>query len=376
VASSTTTAGISPVLVARRNDRVPAPVVSERFSMNDHLLIRQGSQLATTLLLAGAVVALSMNAVPGDHDAQLDPLALGGVTAVLVLAAIARFAGRRASAFVLQAVMVAANLLVSASIAVLLAVVGATFQAELFYLLPLVVAGCYLGRRFVHLSVGLVALGYSAALVAVGLRAGSVVDLVTASAARAIAVVAVLGTVALTLHRHRRRSTSERDRLVELADTDPLTGLLNRRGFDRRIGDGSALAGRSSVVIADLDRFKEINDRHGHDAGDRVLTTVAETLRSAVRDDDLLVRLGGEEFLLVFPGSSVELAADRVEQLAAELRTIEIGDRSVTASFGVTDWARTEQPSDVFRRADLAMYDAKRSGREQTAIRRAGGAFA
>jgi diguanylate cyclase (GGDEF)-like protein len=153
---------------------------------------------------------------------------------------------------------------------------------------------------------------------------------------------------------------------------DPLTGLVNRPGLERE------LAGRDDVVAAmfvDLDRFKEINDRHGHHAGDVVLRAVADRLRRVVRDRDLIARLGGDEFLVVVGDGAADLdrLRERAEQIIAALEPpIDLGDGEtalVSASVGL---AAVEpgpvDPERVMRESDHAMYAAKRAGRRRVVL--------
>ena len=168
------------------------------------------------------------------------------------------------------------------------------------------------------------------------------------------------------------------DASVEAAVTDPLTGLHNRRYMEthlRRLVDEALGCGRPlSLLVADIDHFKIVNDTHGHDAGDAVLKEFALRIRRNTRGMDLACRLGGEEFVVVMPDTDLAKAcavAERVRRCTAA-EPFEI-DRSgttipVTASVGV---AALELPSDsadtIFKRADQALYSAKRSGRNRVA---------
>ena len=161
---------------------------------------------------------------------------------------------------------------------------------------------------------------------------------------------------------------------LAMAERDPLTGLLNRRGMEHRLGDALAAmpaGGGLALMVVDLDGFKQVNDSMGHDAGDRVLEAVARQLESVVRRTDLVARIGGDEFLVVL--CALE-SADTARFIASKIvgtlaRPIELGHgqtASIGASVGV---AYTSTPSDalenLMRRADDAMYDAKRAGKSQ-----------
>jgi diguanylate cyclase (GGDEF)-like protein len=187
---------------------------------------------------------------------------------------------------------------------------------------------------------------------------------------------AVVMTVGLSLRiRGLRR---QRDRMRELAERDPLTGLANRRAGEAMLRGAHAEAlaqGRPmAVVFADLDRFKVINDAHGHDVGDEVLVEVAARLQSGLRQGDMVARHGGEEFVLLLPGSDADAALALAERMRAAIAASPVatgaGALAVTASFGVAvlDPARPVPTKDLLQRADQAMYRAKREGRDRVAL--------
>jgi diguanylate cyclase len=162
--------------------------------------------------------------------------------------------------------------------------------------------------------------------------------------------------------------------------TDPLTGLANRRSFDLKLEAVGARASRSSpaqLVMADIDHFKRVNDAHGHDTGDEVLRIVGEVLRANVRRDGLVARVGGDEFGILLPEASPRYAvriATRLGELLASRRLVvrgqpEIIDR-ITLSIGVAAWHAGESGGRWFARADAALYQAKRRGRNRVSIAR------
>lgn len=163
--------------------------------------------------------------------------------------------------------------------------------------------------------------------------------------------------------------------LQQLSRIDPLTGVANRRYFFERAADEIARARRFgrdlSVIMLDIDRFKFINDRWGHAAGDGVLAGVCEAACAALRRVDLFARIGGEEFAVLVPDTDLEgavLLADRVRQSVAA-RSMPVEGRSirVTLSAGVAMLAPGEESvEDLLRRSDLALYEAKNSGRDCT----------
>ena len=167
--------------------------------------------------------------------------------------------------------------------------------------------------------------------------------------------------------------TEARRRLQELADTEPLTGILNRRGFLRVATEKIARArGRDhpmSVAVLDLDHLKKINDTHGHAVGDAVITRIARVITKCIREADAAGRLGGDEFVILFDGAGVEIAERACERIRDELRdsSIRLGDaivEGITLSGGISGIVGTDQNIDAaLARADSLMYSAKQMGR-------------
>ena len=155
---------------------------------------------------------------------------------------------------------------------------------------------------------------------------------------------------------------------------DTLTQVMNRGTFDeelsRRMAEWHRRARPFCVLMLDVDQFKEINDQHGHQAGDEVLQLVAQVLRSTMREMDLVARFGGDEFALLLPDTTLveaTLAADRLRRRVEGLR-VPIDDQSlsVTISLGVAEVAPADHEEAVVRRADEALYAAKETGRNRT----------
>jgi two-component system, cell cycle response regulator len=160
----------------------------------------------------------------------------------------------------------------------------------------------------------------------------------------------------------------------EMAHRDALTGLFNRRHVDERLAAMVAYARRSgeplSVAIVDLDHFKRINDTLSHATGDLVLREIGALLSRFVADGESAARLGGEEFVLLLPGTAAEAARARCEELAGWIRGADwravTGDLPVTTSIGVTTYeGGPASPSDVLAQADDRLYAAKRAGRDR-----------
>jgi diguanylate cyclase (GGDEF)-like protein len=156
---------------------------------------------------------------------------------------------------------------------------------------------------------------------------------------------------------------------------DPLTGMLNRNALSVRVQEltqQSTVTGEPiGVIVGDLDHFKEVNDTHGHTVGDAVLKEVAYLLRKQLRAFDLAYRLGGEEFLILLPGSDIEKTEDLAERLRARVGSEQVaGGIPVTMSFGVGASQRDEvfDYTAVFAKADAALFEAKRSGRDRVCM--------
>jgi diguanylate cyclase (GGDEF)-like protein/PAS domain S-box-containing protein len=159
-------------------------------------------------------------------------------------------------------------------------------------------------------------------------------------------------------------------RLLEMATIDSLTGLYNRHagsGLMRRLVDEARRSGHAlSVILADIDYFKAINDTYGHKAGDDALARVGQVLKASVRADDVAVRWGGEEFLVVLPHCDLSQALELGERLRAAVGATQVSEHaafSLSISAGVAQMAAQDTVSELLRRADLAMYRAKRIGR-------------
>jgi diguanylate cyclase (GGDEF)-like protein len=153
------------------------------------------------------------------------------------------------------------------------------------------------------------------------------------------------------------------------ASTDSLTGLDNRRTLEQKLRDLVKDQRPFALALADLDHFKQLNDRHGHEAGDRALRVFAQTATSALRDDDLLARWGGEEFMVVLPDVDRHQAVALLERIRSNLAEAHSGGHPpFTASFGVTDSTRAETLEKLFHLVDLGLYASKEAGRDRVTI--------
>lgn len=158
--------------------------------------------------------------------------------------------------------------------------------------------------------------------------------------------------------------------LDQLAQTDPLTGLLNRRGFDILAKAALALARRSgrplTVMMMDIDHFKAVNDEHGHDAGDYVLVSLARLVKERLREADVVGRVGGEEFVALLPDTDLEGAVVLAEILREAVAALHLPCGPVTVSAGVALLgSSTTDMADLLHQADMALYRAKGSGRNR-----------
>jgi diguanylate cyclase (GGDEF)-like protein len=196
--------------------------------------------------------------------------------------------------------------------------------------------------------VGLLAIGWREPVAGISLRLQSMIELLGAEAAVAIGRADMLGE------------------LERLARTDELTGLPNRRDWEERLPSELARAARGEqtlcVGMLDLDHFKEYNDRHGHQTGDRLLSDAAVAWLGVLRPYDVLARYGGEEFSLLLPDVDLDDAVALVERLRAATPDGE------SCSAGVAAWDGEEDAEALVGRADAALYEAKRAGRDRVSV--------
>ncbi|MEI2415220.1 biofilm regulation diguanylate cyclase SiaD [Orrella sp. JC864] len=185
-----------------------------------------------------------------------------------------------------------------------------------------------------------------------------------------------IGKVARISDRYQEMMRDLNEALREASHRDPLTGLYNRRMVMERLREETAMvaAGGSAYAIAmiDVDHFKSVNDRYGHEAGDRVLVEIAQALAARLKGDELCARWGGEEFVLILPATTLEDARTLAENLRSHLRTVPlpIADQSLwlTISVGVAHYEPGENFSAAIDRADRALYRAKQLGRDRVEI--------
>jgi len=185
----------------------------------------------------------------------------------------------------------------------------------------------------------------------------------------------MLWTAFLRRSEQQARIESQQRKLEQLASVDPLTGLLNRRGFEEAVATELARlrrgGSRSCLLLMDMDHFKRINDEFGHPGGDDVLRSLATLLQDNLRRYDVLARWGGEEFIMLFPDTSLDQGLEITEKLrgtiAETVFELDCGAVSTTATFGLAPLSATDSDGfiDSYTEADRALYTAKQGGRNR-----------
>ena len=185
-----------------------------------------------------------------------------------------------------------------------------------------------------------------------------------------VVTLVVMLLMHVSLRRYQRR-------IEEMAVTDKLTGLLNRQAFailiDKLLAENRREPQPIAILLADVDHFKRINDQRGHQAGDQVLRQMAAALRAGLRESDIAVRWGGEEFLVVLRGCDLAEAqriAEKLRQTVEDTKFgIDGGDARMSLSIGVSRYDSAEPPEQAIARADAALYAAKGAGRNRVVVR-------
>jgi diguanylate cyclase len=251
-------------------------------------------------------------------------------------------------------------------------------------LFVLTVAALHLRRQMVNRLAAMMCVAYAIALIAqlnLGADVDSELELVVAlvyllSLVGGVLVAGEVATLHTALTRRTRELEQVLDKLRMLAMRDDLTGLYNRRQLMEFLQRQKAIADRGSQSFAlcyvDLDHFKRVNDEFGHHRGDEVLKTFSRIASRVVREEDFVARIGGEEFVLVLVNACVNEARAVAERLRrqTQLILVEPGapDFMVTASVGIAGYHLREATTDLLSRADNAMYNAKRQGRNRVIV--------
>jgi diguanylate cyclase (GGDEF)-like protein len=295
---------------------------------------------AALLFLCGGLACLAAVAFP---ISPREPVRLDFTIGVLAcaIAAVLWTLGRRLSAGVLAGTMALGSIAVSAIVAEAHTSGGAMLTAYAYPWIA-VYTGHFCARRTIVAQALLISVGFG-----VGLELGGLPSM-------GIDWVIVTGTVWSTALVLGRLSESLRRR----ADTDPLTGLLNRNGFLAAAMRERAIAERTraplTLAVLDLDDFKQINDRSGHAAGDELLSKLAGAWRERLRAGDILARHGGDEFVLLLPATSEREAGAVLERLHG-------ADRQVSWSVGLSEWRAGEDLGGALARADRDLYRVKQA---------------
>jgi diguanylate cyclase (GGDEF)-like protein len=239
---------------------------------------------------------------------------------------------------------------------------------EVFYVWPAFYIGYFFKPRAMAALLALMIGAYTAVLALIDPRDTEFGVLF----ARWIVLVSVTTLSAVALHQLRRAIDRLRRRLEEAARTDSLTMLLNRRGFDERFELEVERSRRTgdpfSLLVGDLDRFKELNDRDGHPAGDEALAVVGQTLSIASRSIDTVARIGGEEFGFLLPAATARGAVEAAERLRGEVARA-CDEQALTISFGVAEFPRDgDARPTLIGAADRALYEAKAEGGDRTVV--------
>jgi diguanylate cyclase (GGDEF)-like protein len=238
-------------------------------------------------------------------------------------------------------------------------------DAAVLYALPVLWTTLFFGRRGAIVAIGCVGVAHATALLAL--------PAAVSYPGRWVDVMVSVSGVALVVELLEHRNQVLLRRLAGEARTDALTGLLNRRGFDERAATALAHASRDATPIAlvafDIDHFKSVNDEWGHDAGDQVLARLGELLTSHARDVDVVARQGGEEFAALLPDSDRDGATAFAERIRSALASTRFpGFPTVRLSAGIAAEAGPADLRELLQRADAALYEAKRAGRDRVVV--------
>ena len=343
-------------------DATPAVLVGAAAATSDRALMARS---LAYLFGAGAMLALATSAIPEVQDNDI-----GAIFASQVLYAVAALA-------VLAVLLVSFERLPNWSFQLILGVgtvliTVAIYLADepggpytMFYLWVVVYAAYFFARWETVVQLTLVGVAYGVVL---GEQdAGNDVS-------RWLITVGTLIVAAVLISLLKRHVDALVARLADTASTDPLTGILNRRGFREYFELEIERAKRSgrplSVIACDLDHFKAVNDQFGHDAGDAALISLANTLTLTSRRIDTAGRMGGEEFAVLLPNSDARGAYIYAERLRNEVRqTYRDAPYDLTASIGIASFPAHDQTMEgLLRCADEALYAAKRLGRDRSVV--------
>lgn len=294
--------------------------------------------------------------IPGDPSFAIAPVIVAGVVVALLVAFGPRLPRRAIGALGPIGV---------ALIAYALSATPGAGDGAVLYMWPVLWMTFFFGRRGAVAIVLCIGIAHAITLLLLPEASsypGRWVDVMVS--------VSVVAVVVLTLVDRNDRLIGQ---LAEEARTDALTGLVNRRGFDERAALEIARARREgtsvAIVALDVDYFKRVNDEWGHEVGDRVLARTGRLLARQSREIDVVARFGGEEFVVLLPGTDRESAHEFAERVRSVLSSEDdSGLPSIRASAGVVAAVAPESIETLIQGADSALYSAKRSGRDRTVV--------
>lgn len=331
---------------------------SELPVLNDVQVLRR---LAALGFLVGAALDLLSMVLPDpdtrDHEHMLFVAAVPFVLGTVLLV------GRRLSARAIRLIAITGGIL---TISILVAVIMPLGAALMFYCWPALTIGYFCtGREFW----GNLALLAATSAVALALSRSTEITGSTWAVTVSIAAIVAIGVAGLV-----RRNDDLMARLHDVATTDALTGLLNRAAFEpileREVSRAREVAAPLSVVLFDLDHFKDVNDRHGHAAGDAALKRFGALLAAETRDIDVAARTGGEEFTVLLVGADTAAARAWAAGVSALLIADTLDEPvPLSTSAGIATLERTDATADdLLLAADRALYAAKDAGRRQVVV--------
>lgn len=177
----------------------------------------------------------------------------------------------------------------------------------------------------------------------------------------------IVSVLMYRIHIQKRLNYLQQLQLEALAKTDVLTTAFNRFACDKALDQMCASHCDFSLILVDIDDFKRINDTCGHLTGDKVIVKIVDSIKSIIRQDDIVARWGGEEFVIILPYISLERAAETAERIKKYMSNIEFGNKIgiVSASFGVTAYIDGDNMNSIISRADQLLYHAKQQGKNQ-----------
>ncbi|HYP48945.1 MAG TPA: GGDEF domain-containing protein [Thermoleophilaceae bacterium] len=315
------------------------------------------------VILAGATFGLVGSlALPSSPAEVQGTLAICGIS--YLVAGLLWFVPQRLPALAVHAVLVFGIVAISLA----LYVNGASASDdEMFYLWVSLFAFYFFSRKQALMHMAFVAVAYGTVMRTQGTDLGE-------ETVRWLVTVGSLTVAGLIVGALTQRTHESMDSLREAARTDSLTGLLNRKGFNETFEAEIARAARSgstlALLVGDLDHFKQMNDRCGHQAGDQALVRVSEVLQEWTRGADRAARIGGEEFALLAPDSDDEAALRAAERVRTRVEEAFAGSAvELTMSFGVALFPGDGRSADqLLRSADDALYAAKAAGRNRTLL--------